>query len=157
VFFSSPQAFNEAAVYSLQELASGFFVESEKQPAPPEPEAIQPSPGLPQMASFSQREASPGCVICDVCGLENNDANQVCDRCNVPLPAALRYVDLTPPAEQERSSFRRQTTQIKEPPSPAPGHRKKVLLMLLVALILGGWQARGKISADTHVQSAPPA
>jgi putative methionine-R-sulfoxide reductase with GAF domain len=155
VFFASARAFNEAAVYSLQELAIGFFVESEKRPSPPKPEEPQPSVGLPQMASFSQREASPGFVLCDVCGLENNEANQVCDRCDVPLPAALHYVDLNSPAEHERSVLRRQGVRNEQPPSSASGHRKKLLLMLLVAVILGAWQARGKISIDTHVPSVP--
>ena len=156
VFFSHPRAFDEAGVFALQELASSFFVASDEVPAAPQPEAAVPSAGLPQMASFSQREASPGCVICDVCGLENNEANQVCDRCDVPLPAALRYVDLNSPAS-ERLGLRNERPKAEPAEAPARGHRKKVLLMLFAALMVAAWQARGKISADTYVPSAPPA
>lgn len=157
VFFSNPRAFDEAGVFALQELASAFFLAGEESGAPPQPEAPVPSAGLPQMASFSQREASPGCVICDVCGLENNEANRVCDRCDVPLPAALRYVDLNSPVSSERSGLRNERPKVEPAEAPGRGHRKKVLLMLFVALIAAAWQARGKISADTHVPSPAPA
>jgi hypothetical protein len=156
VFFTHPRAFNEAAVYALQELASTFFVSSEKSPVAAEPERAAPSVGLPQMASFSLREASPGFVICDVCGLENNDANQVCDRCDVPLPAALRYVDLNSPEGSDKSGLRREQARVEPVGAPGRSYRKKLLFMLLAAVIVSAWQARGKISADTHISSAPP-
>ena len=155
VFFSHPRAFDEAGVCALQELASSFFLAGEEAQAAPRPEAPVPSAGLPQMASFSQREASPGCVICDVCGLENNEVNRVCDRCDVPLPSALR-VDLNSRESSERAAFRRQQPPAEPAKTSAPVYRKKVLLMLLAALMAAGWQARGKISADTHVPGAPP-
>ncbi|MCI0347892.1 MAG: PilZ domain-containing protein [Acidobacteriales bacterium] len=158
VFFSSTGAFDEATVYALQELASGFFVASLKQqPAPAEePATVPPPTGLPQMASFSQREAPPGFVICDVCGRENNESNQVCDGCDVPLPAALRYVDLNSPEESTRSGVCRERTLVDRSEAPGRSHRKKIFFMLAVVVILALWQARGKISADTHIPSAPP-
>jgi hypothetical protein len=157
VFFGNPRAFDETGVFALQELASAFFIIGEETEKPPQPETPAPSAGLPQMASFSQREASPGCVICDVCGLENNEANRVCDRCDVPLPAALRYVDLNSPAGGERFALRNERAKVEPTEAPARGHRKKVLLMLFAALMVAAWQARGKISADTHVPTPPPA
>jgi GAF domain/PilZ domain len=154
VFFDNPRAFNEATVYALQELVSSFFLSSEKPPEP-EPAPVAPPVTLPKMASFSMREAAPGFVICDVCGLENNDNNRVCDRCDVPLPAALSYVDLNSPESNEKSGLRREGAAIKEATGGGGSYRKKLLFMLLVGVMVAAWQARGKISADTHIPSPP--
>ena len=155
VFFANARAFDEGGVDALQELASAFFVAAQKQPPAPKAETTPPSAGLPQMASFTLREAPPGFVICDVCGHQNNDSNHVCDRCDVPLPAALRYVDLNSPESGDRSGLRPEAAREEHTAVPAPGYRKKLFFMLLVALLVAAWQARGKISADTHIPNAP--
>ena len=161
VFSSLPQAFDEAAVYALHELVTAFLIAGEKAPIVQReatPEAAQDRPReepaearvashLPQMASFSQREAAPGFVICDVCGHENRESERVCEKCDVPLPAALRYVDLNSPEESEGSGFRAYPTRTERPRPPTGGnHRKKVLLMLLVAALFPAWRVSGRIA-----------
>lgn len=161
VFSSLPQAFDEAAVYALHELVTAFLIAGEKAPivqrettqqaaqgaAQEEPAEARVASHLPQMASFSQREAASGFVICDVCGHENRESERVCEKCDVPLPAALRYVDLNSPEESGSSGFRAYPTRTERPRPPTGGnHRKKVLLMLLVAALFPAWRVSGRIA-----------
>jgi putative methionine-R-sulfoxide reductase with GAF domain len=161
VFFSRAHAFEEDDIYALQELAATFLlgsqtrsevVEAAATPVPTTP----PPTGLPKMASFSSREPSPGHVLCDVCGHENSDDNRVCEACDVPLPSALRYVDLNSPVEFENSGLREQRTQVEFPDPPARStHRKKLLVMLLATTLVLAWQARGRISSDARLPAPP--
>jgi hypothetical protein len=139
-------------VYALQELVTEFLIAGEKATAVAE-EVVNEEPTeeqrvashLPQMASFSQREAPPGFVICDVCGEENNENNRVCEKCDVPLPRALHYVDLNAPEESEPSSFRAYPGRTAPTMSTRNGnHRKKVLLMLVVAGLITVWRVHGR-------------
>lgn len=161
VFSGVPQAFDEAAVYALQELVTDFLISGDRSPVPQvatqeaPPEAIsedraeEPRVGnhLPQMASFSQREPAPGHVICDVCGEDNRESNRVCEKCDVPLPAALRYVDLNSPEESENVGFRAYPGRTEPTVPTRNGHnRKKVLLMLLVAALIVVWRVRDRVA-----------
>ena len=122
---------------------------------------LEPMPphatGLPKMASFKKSEAAPGFVICDVCGRENDENNRVCETCDVPLPVALRYVDLNSPIDAEHSGLRdeRRKVELPEPPGKKASYRKKLLLMLLVTTLLVAWQARGRIIGQAFLPARP--
>ena len=157
VFFAREHAFDEARIYALQELASEFLLASHSQAAPPPTEIPCNEHSLPKLASFTQREAAPGFVMCDVCGHDNHEGNRACEKCDVPLPSALRYVDLNSPIELESAGLRPERTQVELPdPAHRPGRGKKLLLMLVAIVLVAGWQARGRISTDADLPAPPP-
>ena len=158
VFFTRAHAFDEAQIYALQELCSEFLLASHCQAAPPPTEILQEENSLPKLASFTEREAAPGFVICDVCGHDNPERNRACERCDVPLPSALRYVDLNSPIELEGAGLRPERTQVEIPdPAERPGRGKKLLVMLVALVLLAAWQARGRISTDADLPMPPAA
>jgi hypothetical protein len=69
----------------------------------------------------------------------------------------MRYVDLNSPIDIETSGLRDQRTQFDFPDreNRPGGNRKRILLMLLAISLIGGWQARGRITLDARLPAAP--